>query len=712
MQGELENLKSENLLLKQQNQEYISKIEFLLNELETYKKNSNTTEIENKNKQLEKLNSKLKDNEGILKKAFEKIKLKESELQKTNLSLKDKTENLISTEEELRQQNEEIFAQRDTLEAKTIELEKNNIKLKDNEGILKKAFEKIKLKESELQQINLNLKEKTDALIATEEELRQQNEEISAQREAIEEKSFLLERTNLKLKDNEGILKKAFEKIKQKETELEKINVSLKQKTLELKKQNEEISTQNEIIKSIAADLNIQKEKIQAQKDEIERSYNNIQMLSEIGKEITHNLDIEKIVDTVYKYVTQLMDATIFAIGLYNQEKNAIIVNVKEENETQPTISYLLTDKYRLAVICFEQKHEILINDLDTEFIKYMPERKKPVSGNYVKSIIYLPLIFKNQCIGVISSQSYNKNAYSQNDLYFLQNIAVYTGIALAHGNAFRKIDEQKLEIERTHEKITNSIIYAKRIQSAILPEIKSISTLTPKLFILFKPRDIVSGDFYWYKTTGKYYAIVAADCTGHGVPGAFMSILGISILNEIVTFRNIKMPAQVLTEMRHYIKRTLQQTGQKDEQHDGIDIAFCCISTETNELTFAGAHNPFWLFRKNETENIIEFIEIHADRQPVGIYLKEKPFTENKLQLQTDDVFYIFSDGFHSQAGGEKNLPLKSKYFKEILTNICCLPMETQKEVLNNKFETWKGNHQQTDDVTVIGIKVSALDI
>jgi ligand-binding sensor domain-containing protein/serine phosphatase RsbU (regulator of sigma subunit) len=470
----------------------------------------------------------------------------------------------------------------------------------------------------------------------------------------------------------------------------------VKERTSEVVQQKEEIESQ--------------RDEIEEQRDKIEQSYNNVQMLSEIGKEITFNLNIEKIVETVYLNVNNLMDATVFSLGIFQAKNNGILIFSKEQHTSVEPFIYDLSDKNRLAVICFEQQQEIFINDMDVEYIQYMPERKKPVSGNYVSSILYLPLMLKNECIGIISVQSYNKNEYTQNDLYILRNIAIYTSIALENGNAFRKIDEQKQEIEKSHKHITASINYAKRIQTAILPNSEIISMLLPDHFILFKPRDIVSGDFYYIKQMKQFTIIAVADCTGHGVPGAFMSMLGIAILNELVQKSEIQNSSQLIQELRKQVKISLQQTGQKGEQQDGMDIAFCAINLENYELSFAGAHNPCWIFRQKnqlDLENQADFIELSADRMPVGIFAKERPFTEHTFQLQPGDVMYLFSDGFHSQFGGRKNRKFKAGNFKSLLSSIYKKDMNEQKELLEQEFNQWKGSKEQTDDVLVMGIRI-----
>ncbi|MFW5656489.1 MAG: tetratricopeptide repeat protein [Bacteroidota bacterium] len=279
---------------------------------------------------------------------------------------------------------------------------------------------------------------------------------------------------------------------------------------------------------------------------------------------------------------------------------------------------------------------------------------------------------------------------------------------------ANHEITLQKEQIERNHARITDSIVYAQRIQDAALPSNKDLAGFLPEHFIMFRPCNIVSGDFYFAKKVGKLLFFAAADCTGHGVPGALMSMLGIALLNELVQEPRMTNAAQLLEILRVQIKSSLQQTGQMREQKEGMDIAFCILDTETNMLSYAGAYNPLWIFRKNgqqngsrEELNGSELLEFKANRQPLGVYIKEKPFTEHRLQLNPGDQLYMFSDGYYSQFGGKNNEKLKMGRFRTIITEIHHLPLDEQKAVLEEKFDAWKGHEMQIDDVLVFGVKI-----
>ncbi len=275
------------------------------------------------------------------------------------------------------------------------------------------------------------------------------------------------------------------------------------------------------------------------------------------------------------------------------------------------------------------------------------------------------------------------------------------------------EINAQKEEIETQrdrlfaqNEDITDSINYAERIQSALLPPDHYVQELLDEVFILFKPRDIVSGDFYWIKQVNHHIIIVAADCTGHGVRGAFMSMLGISYMNEIVQKREILQANQVLNEMRLQVKRSLRQHGHPDEPKDGMDMALCVIDTKTRVMQYAGANNSLYLVQ--ESNGLPELKEIKADAMPLGYYSgKDKPFTNHSISLETGDTFYIFSDGFINQTGGERGKRLMSNKFKELLLEINDQSMYEQKELLDRKLMQWMGDNPQMDDILVIGVRV-----
>jgi serine phosphatase RsbU (regulator of sigma subunit) len=268
------------------------------------------------------------------------------------------------------------------------------------------------------------------------------------------------------------------------------------------------------------------------------------------------------------------------------------------------------------------------------------------------------------------------------------------------------EIETQRDFAHSQNEEITDSINYAKRIQAAMLPPKTYISELLNENFILYKPRDIVSGDFYWIKQVKQYVVLVAADCTGHGVPGAFMSILGINFLTEVVQRRQITQANQVLNELRKQIKFSLRQHGELYEAKDGINMALCVMDLKNNMMQYAGAYNPLYLIRGEGKE--AKLIEYKADRMPIGYYQgKETPFTNHDIKLEQGDTFYLFSDGFVDQKGGKDEKRYMRREFRNRLLDIHDQPMLTQKDLLYQTLCEWMGSNPQTDDILVVGMRV-----
>ncbi|MCX6310110.1 MAG: tetratricopeptide repeat protein [Bacteroidetes bacterium] len=265
-----------------------------------------------------------------------------------------------------------------------------------------------------------------------------------------------------------------------------------------------------------------------------------------------------------------------------------------------------------------------------------------------------------------------------------------------------RIIEDQKEIVEEKQKEIVDSINYAQRIQSAILPDPSEIGNVFTDAFIFFKPKDIVSGDFFWMATINEYNFIVAADCTGHGVPGGFMSMLGSSLLNEIIIEKKIIEPGEILDMLRVKIILALKQKGDSGENKDGMDMVLCRFNKKKKELVFAAANNPLWMIRSGEMQ------EWKADKQPVGIFTGEqKMFSQQSISLQDGDSIYLFTDGFADQFGGPKGKKFKYKQMQDLLLENSTLSMKEQEVCLENDFQTWKGNLDQVDDVCVIGIKI-----
>ena len=223
--------------------------------------------------------------------------------------------------------------------------------------------------------------------------------------------------------------------------------------------------------------------------------------------------------------------------------------------------------------------------------------------------------------------------------------------------------------------------------------------------FLLFKPKDVVSGDFYWFSHKNDYLLLCVADCTGHGVPGGFMSMLGMSFLNEIVSKEDIHSASQVLDELRKYVIVSLQQHGVSGEQKDGMDLSFIAINKSNLQMQYAGANNSLYYYRKESNE----LIEIKPDKMPVAIHDHMEPFTNHHIQLEPGDVVYLSTDGFQDQFGGPENRKFMRKNFTKMINENTSLPLKDQKDNMEKVLSNWKemAKQEQTDDITILGIRI-----
>jgi len=278
--------------------------------------------------------------------------------------------------------------------------------------------------------------------------------------------------------------------------------------------------------------------------------------------------------------------------------------------------------------------------------------------------------------------------------------------------NQNKEIEKQNKSLKIKNRAITDSIRYASRIQQAMLPPIELINNQFIEYFILFKPREIVSGDFYWFAAKQNNFYFAVADCTGHGVPGAMMSMLGLSQLNDIVSMNEEFKASEMLNILRERVIKSLHQTGQDEEAKDGMDISLCIYNQSNNSLNFSGAHNTAYILRpvelnENANKKEYEFHELKANRMPIGIHRKqETPFSDEYFELKAGDFLYLSTDGFSDQFDSTDTKKFSKKQLKETITNLCSLPISKHKDKLNQIFLDWKGDNDQIDDVTVMGIK------
>ena len=471
------------------------------------------------------------------------------------------------------------------------------------------------------------------------------------------------------------------------------------------------------------------------QKEEIEQSYNNTKLVSQIGQSIISTHDLEQIFDTMHSNVNQLMDATIFSIRICDYDKHEIDYRYTIESGRRLNQTSISMDDYdNYSVWCMRNKKDIFINDHPKEYKKYT-NRIVVVDGELPESLIFVPMIIGKQVVGIISAQSFEKNAYKEYHLDILRTIAAYSAIALENANLLQNMEnqvrvrtaevvKQKEIIEEKNKDITDSIHYAQRIQNVILPPMGEFQDNFVESFVVFKPRDIVSGDFYWVEEVEDKIYLAVVDCTGHGVPGALVSVVGANGLNRCLLEFDLRAPAEILNKLSQLVTETFEKTDSQVK--DGMDIALCCIDKKTNELTFSGAYNPLWIIRENvEDATALEgfnltkegsktLIEIKSDKQPIGYSYQPKPFKTVNFQLKPSDAIYIFSDGFADQFGGHEKVIInkggkkfKTVNFKKLLLSLSHKELDEQKSIIEETFETWKGDLEQVDDVCILGVRI-----
>ena len=353
-------------------------------------------------------------------------------------------------------------------------------------------------------------------------------------------------------------------------------------------------------------------------------------------------------------------------------------------------VLYIYNQKRKLTIILQEQNEEITAQN---EEIKAQNEEIETQRENLLQ----------------LNEQLVKQNEIIKNNL---QEIELHrnslANLAWELQEKAELVENQRDVLIQQKKHITDSIIYAERIQRALLLPNEGIREIFPDAYVFHKPKNIISGDFYWVSEIRGYKIFAVADCTGHGVPGGIMSMLGMAYLNDIINKEYITKSSDVLEELRNRIIQSLRQHGNdnvSNETHDGMDMAICALNTNTMELQYAGAFLPLYLFRNNGAI-AKEPIIIREDRMPISRFIKSDPFKNNTIKVQKGDMIYLFSDGYSdqfSQDGGKFNI----SRFRKLLSSIHHLDASQQLNIISSTFDEWKGKNFQVDDVLVMGIRI-----
>jgi serine phosphatase RsbU (regulator of sigma subunit) len=599
--------------------------------------------------------------------------------------------------------------------------EKNkDIEIRNKELEVAKLEQKELQKARELQDLRLN-----QARLATESRAREL--QISEQERELESKKREIQAKELKEKEEEIGKMELSQQVKDLESQKLKgerlfyiiglglfvvlvaiIGVVLAQKTKSNKNLasiNEELSTKNQQIEE-------QNKQITEQTVELERAYKDIKLIGLIGQKITASLDIEAVTKTVYEYVGSIMPTTSLGLGIYKEDAQIIdFRGAIESGETMPYHYDLLSDENSLPVWAFNRRRQIMIGDFAEDYKDYVDWRPEMRTKGIMKSAVYIPLATEKRPIGVITVQSDQKDAYSNKDLTILQTLASYISIALDNAQAYDIIKDK-------NKHITDSIRYAQTIQKAILPSKAKMDKVLKEHFVLYYPKDIVSGDFFWFmhipadklpshipdeeRKDKTYVAVV--DCTGHGVPGAFMSMIGSTLLNDIISRSDVYAPAEILEFLHSSVVNELRQRESAND--DGMDVCLCLIEAEgegKSKITYTGAKRPLYYMEK-DTDTLRE---IKGTNKGIGGVMKKyRPFTNETVILENGSMLYLSSDGLPDQNNND-NRKLGSMKFKHTLQENSAMDMNEQKEALASVLYKHMGETPQRDDITVVGVKI-----
>lgn len=421
-------------------------------------------------------------------------------------------------------------------------------------------------------------------------------------------------------------------------------------------------------------------------------------------------------VDTLIKVFSDKTNSS-FLLSFKKKKLHYEYIHMDRKNTDlyKSSVIRIVTDKtYEKAMLRNELLKFFIIFSLTLMTVIFLISRKSRVITDPIKKLV--------NKVNRISDGHFNERAevIGNNEItllsmHFNQMISelesYYTELEQKVRERTAEVVKQKEEIERQRDEIaeqqkniTDSIKYAKRIQTAILPPDEYIEQNLPDSFILYLPKDIVSGDFYWMDARDGDTFIAAVDCTGHGVPGAFMSIVGNNQLNYAVNVKGARKPAEILNELNRGVTNSLRQKRGKYSVKDGMDIALCSINQEKKKIQFAGAYNPLYFIRDGE------FQKVKGDKFPIGAFLNEdlQEFSNHEIDLKKGDIVYIFSDGYADQFGGPNGRKFMYKPFRELLLDIHEKPMKEQKEILYETLTQWRGNEVQVDDILVIGVRIT----
>ncbi|MCS7076983.1 MAG: SpoIIE family protein phosphatase [Bacteroidia bacterium] len=425
-----------------------------------------------------------------------------------------------------------------------------------------------------------------------------------------------------------------------------------------------------------------------------------LERINQSTSALTHEIKVSKLAQALIEEIVNYLQldkvSILFAPYQANLNKHIVLQNEQYTYPQEPPLPQeLIAQAYK------EKKTIIESNAIQNPEYKNDPY----IQNNKVASFIIFPIIYKNEIIATLYAEKTKKTDYFTNEHFtylklLLDQAANMLDNAFLYEGLEQVIHERTQLIEQQNKDIQDSIQYAKRIQSAMMPNIVDIHKFIPNSFIFFSPKDIVSGDFYWALPVGEYFFIAAGDCTGHGVPGAFMSLIGSMLLHNIVSEYKIYDTGRIITELHNSIRKTLQSnpTDEYGVIQDGMDISLCRIHLPTKHIQFSGANHILYIFQNGQIQ------EHKTDRVPIGGE-HEYTFKTYEIQFNPKDALYMFTDGVTDQFGGEEGKKFSRKQFTNLLEDIYAMPAQEQLRYIQKYMSDWRKGNPQTDDMLIIGI-------
>ena len=486
------------------------------------------------------------------------------------------------------------------------------------------------------------------------------------------------------------------------------------QEALRIEKEAKENLEQK--VRERTLELSHKNEEIEAQRNQLSDSLKNMQLLSNAGKDIYQSLSMDEIITNIFEHIRDLVRVDVFFVGIFNEQSQELnFLGRRSDGTYLKPFSYALDRDDLMGVWTYKQQRSLLIHDYQSEYNEVIPSVDPARIEGSPRSAIYFPLWIQNKVTGVFAIHSYETHSYNDYSFNILSNLPNYISSAFENAKAYEKINMAKEAIATQNAYITEGINSAQRIQNAILPNIEQIKKHFPEFFVLYKPLDIVSGDFYWYGEIDQQVIIATVDCTGHGVSAAFMGMIGHSLLNQIVYIENIIDPAAILSALHRGVLKTFRR--EENEGNKGMEMVICVVDKKHKILVYAGARNPIVYIQQKK------LYQIKGDKMSIGGEQTQEAFTRHVINLDIPTCLYMFSDGYRDQFGGPRGKKFMSSQFRGLLFEHHESSMHTQKLVLESTLEAWTSaesatkpegktnkvkSQEQVDDILVLGVHIA----